>query len=108
MRKRLFLTALLLLPCLVAQTRDLAHGVSAVSTDHATVTLLSERTHAEPGQTLWLGLRFELIPHWEAVGLWGSEPGSGRARSIYDVGAFARASHSKKRPKTLYSVLLVC
>lgn len=52
-----------------------AHGAATVSTAHATVTLLSERPQATPGQTLWLGLRFELIPHWHVY--WRNPGASG-------------------------------
>ncbi len=82
MRKGLFLASLLLLPCLFAQARDLAHDAAMVSTEHATVTLLSERPQpeSEPGQTLWFGLRFELIPHWHVY--WRNPGASGTAPVI--------------------------
>lgn len=57
-----------------------AHGAATVSTPHATVTLLSERPQATPGQTLWLGLRFELIPHWHVY--WRNPGASGAAPVI--------------------------
>ncbi|HUM95937.1 MAG TPA: protein-disulfide reductase DsbD family protein [Candidatus Competibacter sp.] len=57
-----------------------AHGAATVSTAHATVMLLSERSQATPGQTLWLGLRFELIPHWHVY--WRNPGASGAAPVI--------------------------
>ena len=33
-------------------------------TEQIRLSLLPERAAAIPGTTLWLGLRFELIPHW--------------------------------------------
>jgi len=51
-----------------------------VSTEHATVTLLSEKVEAVSGQTLWLALRFELIPHWHIY--WRNPGASGSAPSI--------------------------
>ena len=57
-----------------------AHGAAMVSTPHATVTLLSEQPQATPGQTLWLGLRFELIPHWHVY--WRNPGASGAAPVI--------------------------
>ncbi len=57
-----------------------AHGAATVSTAHATVTLLSEQPQATPGQTLWLGLRFELIPHWHVY--WRNPGASGAAPVI--------------------------
>jgi DsbC/DsbD-like thiol-disulfide interchange protein len=57
-----------------------AHGAATVSTPHATVTLLSEQPQATPGQTLWLGLRFELIPHWHVY--WRNPGASGTAPVI--------------------------
>lgn len=41
----------------------LAHGAATVITPRTTVTLLSESLTVAPGQTLWLGLHFELRPH---------------------------------------------
>lgn len=62
---------------LLASLASPAHGAATVSTPHATVTLLSEQPEATPGQTLWLGLRFELIPHWHVY--WRNPGASGAA-----------------------------
>ena len=51
-----------------------------VSTPHATVTLLSEQPQAIPGQTLWLGLHFELTPQWHIY--WRNPGASGSAPVI--------------------------
>ena len=56
-----------------------AHA-SQVSTEHATVSLLSEQPQASTGQTLWLGLHFELIPHWHVY--WRNPGASGSAPVI--------------------------
>ena len=81
MNKELFLTALLLLLLFFfAPASTPAHGAAVVSTEHVTVTLLSEQPQATPGQTLWLGLRFELIPHWHVY--WRNPGASGTAPII--------------------------
>jgi len=80
MNKRLFLKVVLLLSCCFAPGTLLAKGTAVVSTEHATVTLLSEQVKAEPDQTLWLALRFELIPHWHIY--WRNPGASGSAPLI--------------------------
>lgn len=65
---------------LLALAASPAYGAATVSTPHATVTLLSEQPEATPGQTLWLGLRFELIPHWHVY--WRNPGASGAAPVI--------------------------
>ena len=80
MKKRLFLKVVLLLSCCFAPGTLLAKGTAVVSTEHATVTLLSEQVKAEPDQTLWLALRFELIPHWHIY--WRNPGASGSAPLI--------------------------
>jgi len=80
MHKKLCLTALLLLFFFFAPVLTPAYGAAVVSTEHATVTLLSEQPQAAPGQTLWLGLRFELIPHWHVY--WRNPGASGTAPVI--------------------------
>jgi thiol:disulfide interchange protein DsbD len=57
MRTRLLLTLLLWLA-------GWAHAGDTVRTPHAEVRLLSETPAAVPGGTLWLGIRFDLAPHW--------------------------------------------
>lgn len=80
MKKRRFLAAILLLPCLLSSGTSLANGTPMVSTEHATVTLMSEQSMAVPDQTLWLGLRFELIPEWHIY--WRNPGASGSAPVI--------------------------
>jgi thiol:disulfide interchange protein/DsbC/DsbD-like thiol-disulfide interchange protein len=80
MKKSLFIKAVLLLSCLFAPATLLANGTAVVSTEHATVTLLSEQVKAAPDQTLWLALRFELIPHWHIY--WRNPGASGSAPVI--------------------------
>ena len=74
------LSLVLGLAWLLALAAPPAHGATTVSTAHATVTLLSEQPEATPGQTLWLGLRFELIPHWHVY--WRNPGASGAAPVI--------------------------
>ena len=52
----------------------------SVATPHATVTLLSEPSPVAPGQTRWLGLRFDLIPHWHLY--WRNPGASGAAPTL--------------------------
>ena len=80
MKKWLLLTVSLLLTLLVAPGVFSANRSAVVSTEHATVTLLSEQVEAVPDQTLWLALRFELIPHWHIY--WRNPGASGSAPSI--------------------------
>ena len=80
MKKSAFLKAVLLLTCLFAPGTLLANGTAVVSTEHATVTLLSEQVKAAPDQPLWLALRFELIPHWHIY--WRNPGASGSAPVI--------------------------
>ena len=75
-----FVTALIFLPFFLAVLASTAHGAVQVSTEHATVTLMSERPAVVPGQTVWLGLRFELIPQWHVY--WRNPGASGSAPVI--------------------------
>jgi thiol:disulfide interchange protein DsbD len=81
MRKRLFLDVGLLLFLLLTSGALFARSTDVVSTEHATVTLLSEQVEPVPGQTQWLALRFELIPHWHIY--WRNPGASGSAPSIH-------------------------
>jgi len=74
------LTTVLLLPWLLTQAWAEPPAAAVVSTEHATLTLVSEEPQAWPGQTLWLGLHFELIPHWHVY--WRNPGASGAAPSI--------------------------
>ena len=65
---------------LLASAAPPVYGAATISTPHATVTLLSEHPQASPGQTLWLGLRFDLIPHWHVY--WRNPGASGAAPVI--------------------------
>ncbi|MCU0935360.1 MAG: thioredoxin family protein [Gammaproteobacteria bacterium] len=53
-----------------------ARGEATARTAHTTVTLLTERTGLTPGDTLWVGLRFELEPHWHVYWRNPGESGS--------------------------------
>jgi thiol:disulfide interchange protein DsbD len=77
MKSSLFSIAFLLLLGLFIPTASPADPTATVSTSHARVTLLSEQPHVTPGQTLWLGLRFELMPHWHVY--WRNPGASGAA-----------------------------
>ena len=80
MNQRRSVTALVLLPFFLALLASTAHGAAQVATEHATVTLMSERPEVVPGQTAWLGLRFELIPQWHVY--WRNPGASGSAPVI--------------------------
>ena len=41
-----------------------AWGAASLQTEHVTLSLLSEQRTVAAGDTLWLGLHFQLIPHW--------------------------------------------
>ena len=62
-RGQYFKAVLLLVSALGLQSFQ-AQGAAAVTTEHASVTLLAEESRAVAGKTLWLGLHFELIPQW--------------------------------------------
>ena len=78
-KTRLFLMTFLWLPLLLASPVTPVHSAASVSTAHATVTLLSEQSPTTPGQTLWFGLHFELIPHWH---LYWRNPGASGAAPV--------------------------
>jgi thiol:disulfide interchange protein/DsbC/DsbD-like thiol-disulfide interchange protein len=72
------LTGLLLVSASVAQIA--AAGDSVTRTDQVTVTLEAGQAVATPGETLWLGLRFDLIPHWHVY--WRNPGDSGEAPRV--------------------------
>ena len=78
--KRLLPSVICLLCCLFAPGTIQANDPAVVSTEHATVTLMSEPATVAADQTLWLGLRFELIPHWHVY--WRNPGASGTAPVI--------------------------
>ncbi len=80
MKKRHLLKAALLLAFILAPPALFALDPATVSTEHVTVTLVSERSGIQPGQTLWIGLHFELIPHWHIY--WRNPGASGSAPVI--------------------------
>ncbi len=80
MKKSLLLTAVFLATCATAPAIAAAADPATVSTEHATVTLLSEEPVAQPGEILWLGLHFELIPHWHVY--WRNPGDSGKAPAV--------------------------
>jgi thiol:disulfide interchange protein DsbD len=71
------LTALLLL---LLTASGVAPAADSARTDQVRLSLLSERAAAIPGATLWLGLRFELIPHWHVY--WRNPGDSGEAPRV--------------------------
>ncbi len=72
--------ALILLSPLSAGSARSAELSASVVTEHATVTLLGEQPRGLADQTLWLGLHFELIPHWHVY--WRNPGASGSAPVI--------------------------
>jgi len=70
------LAALLLL--LIAS--GLAPAGESARTEQVRLGLLSETAAVVPGATLWLGLRFELIPHWHLY--WRNPGDSGEAPRV--------------------------
>lgn len=80
MKKWHLLKAALLLGFILAPPASLAFESAVVSTEHVTVTLVSEQSNIEPGQTFWIGLHFELIPHWHIY--WRNPGASGSAPVI--------------------------
>ncbi|MGB5254476.1 MAG: protein-disulfide reductase DsbD domain-containing protein, partial [Sedimenticolaceae bacterium] len=53
---------------------------AAASTPHVQLTLEAEQPSTPPGETLWLGLRFDLIPHWHVY--WRNPGDSGEAPKV--------------------------
>ncbi len=80
MATKLFSTAILLLMGVMPSVQSLAGERAVVTTPHARVSLLSERPQPVPGEALWLGLRFELEPHWHVY--WRNPGASGAAPVI--------------------------
>ena len=80
MKRWHLLKAALLLAFILAPPAIFALEPATVSTEHVTVTLVSEQSNIEPGQTLWIGLRFDLIPHWHIY--WRNPGASGSAPVI--------------------------
>lgn len=71
------LIALLLLLIIASGT---ALAADSARTQQVRVSLLSEGAAAVPGETLWLGLRFEMIPHWHVY--WRNPGDSGEAPRV--------------------------
>jgi len=84
MKKWHLLKAVLLLGLILAPPASLAFESTVVSTEHVTVTLVSEQSNIEPGQTFWIGLHFELIPHWHIY--WRNPGASGRVGPLSNYG----------------------
>ena len=80
MKKWHLLKAALLLGFILAPPASLAFESAVVSTERVTVTLVSEQSNIEPGQAFWIGLHFELIPHWHIY--WRNPGASGSAPVI--------------------------
>ncbi|MCB1773890.1 MAG: thioredoxin family protein [Gammaproteobacteria bacterium] len=59
---------------------SVAHGSNSVQTPQVQVSLLAEQPHYTPGQPLWLGLRFDLLPGWHVY--WRNPGDSGEAPRI--------------------------
>jgi thiol:disulfide interchange protein DsbD len=49
-------------------------------TPHVTLTMTSETVAYQPGEPLWVGLRFDLIPHWHVY--WRNPGDSGEAPRV--------------------------
>ncbi|MGB5670617.1 MAG: protein-disulfide reductase DsbD domain-containing protein, partial [Sedimenticolaceae bacterium] len=71
---------LTLLLLLLLSASGVAPAADSARTDQVRLSLLSERAAAIPGATLWLGLRFELIPHWHVY--WRNPGDSGEAPRV--------------------------
>jgi thiol:disulfide interchange protein DsbD len=72
---RSILSLLLLLAAIAS-----VHASNSTRTEQVQITLLPEQSAAVPGETLWLGLRFELIPHWHVY--WRNPGDSGEAPRV--------------------------
>lgn len=72
---RLFVLLFLLLTVPSTSLAD-----DSARTEQVRLTLLAERAAAVPGKTLWLGLRFELMPHWHVY--WRNPGDSGEAPRV--------------------------
>jgi len=72
--------AQLLLTSLLIFAASPLHAAPSITTEHATVTLLSEQSGADSGGNLWVALHFELIPHWHVY--WRNPGASGTAPVI--------------------------
>ena len=53
---------------------------SVARTEHTTLSLLSEAAAIAPGQTVWLGVRFDLAPEWHVY--WRNPGDSGAAPTL--------------------------
>ena len=59
---------------------SVAQASSTARTPQVEVSLLAEQSHYTPGQPLWVGLRFELVPEWHVY--WRNPGDSGEAPRI--------------------------
>lgn len=71
---------LLLVLLLIGWAPVSAQAADEVQTEHVSLRLLSEQAVVKPGETFWVGLQFELIPHWHVY--WRNPGDSGTAPRI--------------------------
>ncbi len=78
------LRILTLLCCIAGLLTPLGNAATAdvavASTPHVQLTLEAEQPSTSSGETLWLGLRFDLIPHWHVY--WRNPGDSGEAPKV--------------------------
>lgn len=55
-------------------------GASFAKTEHAKVELISEYKQVKKGETFWIGIKFNLIPHWHIY--WKNPGDSGQAVNV--------------------------
>ena len=59
---------------------EMAWAAASLRTPHVELHLEAEPTPVEPGKTLWVALRFDLIPHWHVY--WRNPGDSGEAPRV--------------------------
>ena len=77
-------TARLVMACLIVLATGLAHADdppgATTRTEQVSLTLEAGQAEVGPGQTFWLGLRFDLIPDWHVY--WRNPGDSGEAPRV--------------------------
>ena len=74
------LSNLLALLLLLLSMSGVAPASDSARTEQVRISLLPEHAAAVPGTTLWMGLHFELIPHWHVY--WRNPGDSGEAPRV--------------------------